>query len=146
MKRTILILAALAAITLGSAAPIKLTRLEAYRLHAALEAVAPGLTPDNTFIASDDLTVLAPHAEAFRKADVARQRAEARIRAGAGDDASKLEKIIALGEAFDARAADEIPVDLQPIDISKDEQKEARIPPAVLTLLRRYLSPPKPAK
>lgn len=52
--------------SIGRAEPVSLSKTEAFELHAALTALAPGLSPENTLFAADAINVLEPDAKAFR--------------------------------------------------------------------------------
>lgn len=140
MKTRLLLIASLAlAASILNAAPVKLSRENAVKLHAALDAIAPGLNPSNAIAAADNLNALEPVAAGIRKAAVALQRAQARL----PDSADKLEKSIRLVEEFDARAEEILTVDLTPFELTADEIRDAKIAPGNLAVLRRYLQPKK---
>jgi hypothetical protein len=130
------LLSILASLTVSLVAePITLTREQAFKLHSALEAIGPGLTPANAIVAADNLNALAPHADAVRKGAVALQRAQARV----PDSPDRAERLMRLAEEFDAAADEQLTVELSPLEISADEIREAKIAPAMLATLRRHL-------
>jgi hypothetical protein len=138
--RNLILLASLAlASSILTAAPVKLSRENASRLHAALDAIAPGLNPSNAIAAADNLNALEPVANGVRKAAVALQRAQARL----PDSPDKLERSIRLVEEFDARAEELMTVDLTPFELSADEIRDAKIAPGNLAVIRRWLQPKK---
>lgn len=120
-------------------APTEISRADALRLHVALESIAPGLNPANAITAADNLTALEPAATALRKAHVALQRAQARL----PDAPDRQERAIRLAEELDAAAEQLVTLDLLPLPLTPDEIREAKIQPAHLSLLRRYLAPKK---
>lgn len=121
------------------AAPAEISRSDALRLHVALESIAPGLNPANAIAAADNLTALEPAATALRRAHVAQQRAQARL----PDTQDRQERAIRLAEELDAAAEQLVTVDLSPLALTPDEIRDAKIQPAHLSLLRRFLSPKK---
>lgn len=124
---------------LAFAEPIKISRAEAYKLRVALEAIAPGLTPANTIVAADDLNALQSVADGVERASLKMQRENMTTVEGP-DRAARLVKIV---EDFDAKSDEVVEIDLSPIEISRDEIKEAKIAPKVLAPILRWLRPPK---
>lgn len=64
MKR--FILAAVLGVVSLRATPVELSRSQVFELHSALSALAPGLSPESTLAAADDINTLQADAEAFR--------------------------------------------------------------------------------
>jgi Flp pilus assembly protein CpaB len=139
MKKLLLIVLAVALRAAAFAEPVTLSREQATKLHSALDAIAPGITPANTIIAADNLNALQPIADGIRKGAVRMAREQARL----SDGAERTAKAMQLAEAFDAKAEEPVTLDLTPLEISNDEIKEAKISPAVLSVIRRHLKPAK---
>lgn len=114
---------------------VTLTREQAFRLHAALESIGPGLNPANAVIAADNITALAGTADSVRKGSLALQRAQARL----PDTPSRQDQAIKLAEEFDAKAEEIAQFDLTRLDLSSEEIREAKVAPAQLAVIRQFL-------
>lgn len=125
------------------AEPVKLSRTSASELYAALASTEAGLSPSNTVIAADNLNVLRPQVEALDKGKTAYQRA---FRLLAKSNSSDTEgKAQLLADDIEAKAAEEVEFTLTPMSLSDDEITNAKIKPAALAAIRRYLLKPLPA-
>lgn len=139
MKFLLTLAAVALAATLASAEPIKLTRAQASELYLALTRLEPGLSPTNAISAADNLNELRPSVESLDKGKLAAQRALRRL-ADAPDRETKAE---ALADSLDAKAAEEITLNLAPFDLTQDEITAAKVAPRDLATLRRHLRPAK---
>lgn len=153
MKTTILLLAAVFTASLVSADPITRSRSEAFELHDALTKLSPGLTPENTFIAADDINALDADAKAYRVAFAKLLQLQQVA------EVTKTPESLATFRTEDAKftvLADEKRVyELKLLVITKEEIKAVIDPktglpalsPFTLATIRRLLTPdPKPEK
>ncbi len=136
--KLILIILGLAAITNLRADPVSLSRTEATELHAALTSIAPGLTPENTFTAAEDINALESTARAFKQSygkllQLQQQATTPQTIAKFRDEDTK----------FAAAAEEKRVYDLKPITLNKDEVKAANINATTLAAILRLLKPEK---
>ena len=133
--------ASLAGVQAASITPTEISYQDARELSAALKAIQPGLTASNVGFAAQDINVLASASESYDSAAVKAAR-----------DSEKAKKTKDVAEASDTVQADwdnyrhsKVPggVLLQPITLSDDEIKEAKVTPALLAPLLRFLTPKK---
>lgn len=141
MKIKILFLFSLA-IGLCRAEPVALTRQQAFELYTALTKIEAGLSPANTIVAADNINALTPAAESYRKGAAKLQR---EVRAIPGDAKDATARVETLAEAFEAKAEEQLAPapDLAPLALTADEIREAKISPGILSIIRRWLQPPK---
>jgi len=121
----------------ASADQLKLSRSNASELYVSLSAIESGLTPSNSVIVADDINALRPAVEAFDKGKVAFQKA---IRALAKSNPSDVDaKAQALGDDLQTKADEELTFDLGLVSFTDDEVTAAKIKPAALAVIRRFL-------
>lgn len=122
-----------------AAAPQKLTRTQASELFLALTSAEAGLAPANTIAAADNLLALRPHVEALDKGKAAYQRAARVIVKAAPADAEA--QVIALQDQLEAKANEQVAIELVPLNLSDEELTAAKIKPAALAIIRQWLKP-----
>lgn len=142
MKKLILILA-IAFATAIQAAPVTITRTKMSELFIALKGIGPGLTPQNTGIAADDINAMEKLVDARDKAITQAQRDALSIDRQDPEFGAKQKKI---QDSFDAFSETETKIELTPLTISDNEIRDARIAPGTLAIIRKYLSASAPAK
>jgi hypothetical protein len=139
MKTILTMLAVLVAAFTAKAEPVTLSRSEGFELHQALTALSPGLSPENTLAAADDINALDADARAYKLA--ATKVVQAQYAANQKDAAPAL--IIAfqrLDEDFAAKADNRKTYDLTLFSISKDELKASTgVTAAQIAVIRRLL-------
>lgn len=137
--KTILLAASLLGLNAlsASAEQLKLSRNNASELYVSLSAIEAGLTPSNSVIVADDINALRPAVEALDKGKTAFQK---QIRALAKLNPPDVEaKAQALGEDLQTKADEELTFDLGLVSFTDDEVTAAKIKPAALAVIRRFL-------
>lgn len=109
-----------------------MSRIEANELFNSLVTIEAGLTPANTIAAADAINTLRPIVEALEKGRAALRK---QFNGQKVDDPA----VIAAVEAFELKAAEQIQVTLPKLTLSPEEISAAKVKPAVLSVLRRYL-------
>jgi hypothetical protein len=122
-----------------SAGTVAITRAQASELYVALASAEAGLAPANVVAAADNLNALRPHVEALDKGKQAFQRAVRRL-AAAPDAEARAEQLVA---ELEAKADEQISIELVPLTLSDDELAAAKLKPATLAVIRRWLLAPK---
>jgi hypothetical protein len=118
-------------------APVTLTRAQASDLFVALASAEPGLAPANTIAAADNINTLRPPVEALDKAKQSYQRAlRALAKAQPADIEAQVDK---LNAELEAAADKELKLDLAPLSLTDDELTAAKVKPAILAVIRRWL-------
>src|ERR1043166_6130150 len=139
MKR-FLIAAALCCIPIIRADNVTLSRQQATELYISLGTAEAGFSPANTIAAADNLNALRPHVEALDKGKAAYNRAErALLKAAPPDAEAQGEK---LATELEAKANEAITVALVPLNLTEDELAAAKVKPAALSVIRRWLLKP----
>ena len=139
------ILSILAAILLPLSAAaadlaLSLTRVEASELYVALSSAGEGLAPANAIAAADNINTLRPLVEGLDKGKVAYQRAVQKLaKAQPPDVDAQVEKLTA---ELEAKAAEVSPLKLSSLALTDEELTAAKLKPATLAALRRWLLPP----
>ncbi len=137
--KTILLAASLLGLNAlsASAEQLKLSRNNASDLYVSLSAIEAGLTPSNSVIVADDINALRPAVEALDKGKAAFQK---QIRVLAKLNPPDVEaKAQALGEDLQTKADEELTFDLGLVSFTDDEVTAAKIKPAALAVIRRFL-------
>lgn len=141
-NKLIIITLLLAPLTLLRAESVKISRAEASELYVALVTIDAGLSPANTVTAADNLIALRPLVESLDKGKVAYNRAAAAlVRGKAGDIDAQVEK---LAVELEMKAEERFTVQLRPINLADDEITAAKVKPATLAVIRRWLLNLKP--
>lgn len=134
-----LLLVVLSLVSAVLAEDVTLTRVQAVELFVALSTAESGFAPANTIAAADNLNALRPNAEAFDKGKQAYQRAvRALARANPADAQEQAERLAA---EVEAKGEEKIAVALVPLNLSDDEIASAKMKPATLAVIRRWLKP-----
>lgn len=123
-------------------AAVQLSRAEASELYVALVTIDAGLSPGNTVTAADNVNALRPLVESLDKGKVAYNRAVAAVvRSKPADVDAQVEK---LALELEAKADERFTVQLRPLNIADEEITAAKVKPATLAVLRRWLLNLKP--
>lgn len=131
----------LAPCSLLHADKVALTRAQASELYVALATTEAGLSPANTVAAADNLNALRPHVESLDKGKVAYQRAlRALAKSQPADAELQVQKLTA---ELEGTAEAQIKVDLAALNLSDEEIANAKVKPAGLAVIRRWLLPQK---
>lgn len=136
-KNALFIFAALIGCSVAHATPTTITTEDASALFGALSAIQPGLSPSNVGLAAENIWLLKGVAEAYQSAAVRYNREQERAKSSK-DPVTDLEKLDADMEKYGR--SDKVTLDLQPITLSDEEIKEAKITPALLAPIKHYLS------
>lgn len=140
MKNIFVILALLLApCALLQAAAVKLTRAQASELYVALVTAEAGFAPANSIAAADNLNTLRPVVEALDKGKLSAQRAARRLAKEQPADIE--ERTEALMAELEAQADVELTLDLTPLALTDEELTAAKLKPAQLATIRRWLKP-----
>jgi hypothetical protein len=138
MKKILLLSALLIGAALH-AEDVTLTRAQASELYLALATAEAGFAPANTVAAADNINALRPHVEALDKGKTAYQRAvRALVRAQPAEAEAHAER---LALELEAKADEAISVALVPLNLTDEELTAAKVKPASLSILRRWLKP-----
>ena len=137
LKSILLLLALLASRSALLADPVKLSRADASDLFVALSTIGEGMLPANTIAAADNVNALRPHVESFDKGKIAYQRAVRALAKSKADDVDlQADRLTA---ELEAKAAELVTVDLAPLALTDEEITAAKIKPANLAVIRRWL-------
>jgi hypothetical protein len=138
-----IILAALLPLSASAAAlDVNLTRVEASELYVALSSAGEGLAPANAIAAADNINTLRPLVESLDKGKVAYQRAAQKLsKAVPPDFEAQIEKLTA---ELEAKAGESFALKLSSVALSDEEITAAKLKPATLAVVRRWLMPPTP--
>lgn len=139
MPRVLLAIAFVTSGLVAQAAPTKITNEDAFALFESLSQIQPGLTASNVGAAAENIWALKGVAEAFNAVQI-RANSESQKAAASKDPISAKEAVEA---DFANYRTTLITVELQPLSLSDDEIKEAKITPAIYSPILHYLSPPK---
>ena len=126
---------------------LQITREDCTLLYISLEAVGGGLAPKNAVAAADNINVLYPTVSALDKGKNALRRTATRL--GKEVTYKKIsaesadEQIEKFSDELTAKQEELTELEVTPLDITREELAEAKIKPAHLALLRRWLLPPK---
>lgn len=127
------------ALATASAEPVSLNRSEAFELHTALSQLAPGLSPENTLAASDDINALDGAAKSFRSGYAKVLQLQALADAAKTPEA--LKEFREADAKFAAAVEEKKAYDLTPIVFTKEEVKASNITAASLAVIKRLLKP-----
>jgi hypothetical protein len=124
--------------------PLNLTRVEASELYVALSGAGEGLAPANAIAAADNINTLRPLVEGLDKGKVAYQRAVQKLaKAQPPDVEAQVEKLTA---ELEAKAAESSALKLSSLALTDEEITAAKLKPATLAALRRWLLAPPSKK
>lgn len=141
MKSLFLICSLLLAPCSLLAEKVTLSRAQASELYVALASAEAGFAPANTIAAADNLNTLRPHVEALDKGKQSYQRSvRALLKAQPADAELQVEK---LNAQLEAKADEELKLDLAPLTLTDDELTAAKVKPAQLAIIRQHLLPKK---
>jgi hypothetical protein len=142
-----IIFAALSLAPVARANPTKITNEDAFALFNSLNSIQPGLTPSNVGLAAQDIWQLKGIAEAFQSASnkAARDLAKFTPSKDVQPTPAQVAGLEATQANWDSyRKAEVQPTpDLQPLSLSDEEIKEAKVTPGILAPILHYLSPSK---
>jgi hypothetical protein len=140
MLRHFFLVILLAAISVR-AETVELTRNEAYELHTALSALAPGLSPDATLAAADDINALQADADAFRQGYA--KLLQLQQTANASNTAEAVASFHEADAKFSAAISAKKAYDLSLVPITKEDIAAAHLSASTVATIKRLLRPKK---
>lgn len=135
-SKTALAVLLLAAPLAAFATPTKISYEDAFALFTALNQIQPGLTAGNVGKAAENIWQLKGTAEAYQTAAGRSARDSERAKAAKDPlDASQRAQ-----DDWDHFRLSEVTLDLQPLALTDDEVKEAKITPGIYAPILHYLT------
>jgi len=135
-KTALVSLAAVAAASLAWATPTKISNEDAFALFSALNQIQPGLSAGNVGKAAEDIWNLKGIAEAYQTSSGRHARDGERAKSAKDPMAAAQ----AVQDDWDAFRLAVVTVDLQPLTLTDDELKEAKITPGLYAPILHYLT------
>lgn len=143
LKTVLLLFAALAVARFVQATPITITNEDAAALFGSLSQIQSGLSPVNVGKGAENIWLLKAVSEAFSSQQLKASRDSAKNTPPANTvpTPEQLKESEKIQNDWDKFRMATMTLDLQPMVITEDEIKEAKITPAVYAPIRHYLSP-----